>query len=112
MENKKMWVKNETDKSGSGLWKQIQEKHDSQLLWGKNKYYTPDISELCVGYQCECLDTRNDWMQFSIMLPNDISLDDTYRTKYLDSDDIISLGFERLNITTILKIGLDLLVKI
>ncbi len=60
----------------------------------QEKYYTPDISELYVGYECEWLDTRNDWTNLEFKLPNDISLDDTYRTKYLDSDDIISLGFQ------------------
>ena len=60
----------------------------------ENKYYTPDISELHIGYECEWLDTRNDWVGLVIKLTNDISTEDTYRTKYLDSDDIISLGFE------------------
>lgn len=62
----------------------------------ENRYYTPDISELYVGYECEWIDTRHDWVNLEFKLPTDISLDDTYRTKYLDSDDIISLGFKKI----------------
>ena len=71
----------------------------------ENKYYQPDISELYVGYETNFisgkgLDTLNNIKNIVITVYNiktierDISL---VRTKYLDSDDIISLGFEKLD---------------
>lgn len=79
-----------------------------------DKYYTPDISELYVGYELEGkvfnnseLDSTEDiWIKVTINSPDfssicDLSIDgtyflnkDTHRVKYLDSFDIISLGFE------------------
>ena len=53
----------------------------------ENKYYTPEISELYVGYECETklVDRDTIWWRSEI-------------TKYLDSNDIISLGFEEVRI--------------
>lgn len=70
----------------------------------ENKYYIPDISELYVGYETNFisgkgLDKIDNIKNIVITLDNiktierDLSL---VRTKYLDSDDIISLGFKEM----------------
>ena len=83
----------------------------------ENKYYTPNISELYVGYECESNWDfyRNEdgskssqvggWKGVIFKGINQavihyLSLG-MYRTKYLDSDDIISLGFEPLHKTDV-----------
>jgi hypothetical protein len=82
-----------------------------------NKYYTPDISELYVGYECFWIkdlikDITKDnlipitftskKLSSTLFPPIQWEHEDTdnfkpnlmsYRTKFLDSDDIISLGF-------------------
>ena len=83
----------------------------------KNKYYAPDISDIYIGYEMECKfpsssisdSAENKWIKLIISSPDFTSIcdkeTDTYtlsnnshRTKYLDSDDIISLGFEEVRI--------------
>lgn len=71
----------------------------------ESKYYTPKIKEISVGFECEksfCGSfslckitecdllylTRDKWEDDGIK--EDISI---YRVKYLDEDDIVSLGF-------------------
>ena len=69
----------------------------------EEKYYTPDISEFKVGFECEKYDMYfnenapiEEWRIHVIVeedfnaLSNYLSF---YRVKYLDSEDIISLGF-------------------
>ena len=100
-----MWVKEEHNPKVMGLLKQIREIQDNQLWWGKEKYYQPDISELYIGYECEInpqpITNPNLWQ--SAVLKNVEYLKrvterpESIRAKYLDSDDIISLGFEQLN---------------
>jgi len=79
-------------------WKKLQEEHDNALLWGKNKYYQPDLSELYVGYECEQTYDLEEYVPYIIDYKHG-HLDfpqstESIRSKYLDSDDIISLGFE------------------
>jgi len=79
----------------------------------QNKYYTPDISELHVGYECEHTTCKG---AFDISLEDDIvkdkltvddlrrylrfcnihgdSVKDYIRTRYLDQSDIESLGWK------------------
>ena len=87
----------------------------------ENKYYTPNIEEITLDYIGEALLPSTDiwkcdtWTKFTINKENFSSyspwqgdgshIDDVLnkvtlneiRTKYLDSDDIISLGFEQLD---------------
>ena len=77
----------------------------------ENKYYTPDISEFHVGFECESnyILVNNGEKDLSKFIPFtftksnfaymiDAYIEDAYRTefrvKYLDKDDIESLGFE------------------
>jgi hypothetical protein len=66
----------------------------------ENKYYTPEITEFCVGFEYELrysensdwkkevFDFENNWIDFPINFNKD------KRIKYLDSEDIKELGFE------------------
>lgn len=62
----------------------------------EEKYYIPDISEFKAGFEFEILGINNRWMKGSdseiptYYLPNQAK---SFRVKYLDSEDIISLGF-------------------
>ena len=71
-----------------------------------NKYYTPSIEEFHVGFEYEYYDVIQDkWIITTIKTyddmyecPNDMSIDGNIcakyiRVKYLDKDDIESLGF-------------------
>jgi len=78
----------------------------------QNKYYTPDISELHVGYECEhssnmsafiCEDlddvvkdklTSTDLKWYITWGEEEGGLEKFVRTKYLDRSDIESLGWE------------------
>ena len=65
------------------------------------KYYTPDISDLHVGYECEIFNGWNDkWEQKTItpalidtLSKPAIPMERWIRTKYLDVQDIESLGW-------------------
>lgn len=68
-------------------------------------YYTPDISEFHVGFEYEHGAGKNDW--FKTVFDMDDSLDeinvklqlpDVIRIKYLDEDDILSLGFKDITL--------------
>ena len=81
------------------------------LLTMESKYYTPDISELYVGFECEDKTTPN-WPRRIIEDPEYMSilgfktrvvsnsgevtynLENKIRVKYLDKSDIESFGFE------------------
>lgn len=107
------------------LWKEANDKLvediDNKLLWGNSKYYQPDISELYVGYEtywirdmvAEITDGNLVHFTFDIKKLSALlnpfrpfnpkgemkwtpDLTMSYRTKYLDSDDIISLGFKEV----------------
>ena len=75
----------------------------------QNKYYTPDISELHIGYECELLVPKSTdpfvlgryddvWVQMSFTKPwriADVQKGESQvRTKYLDQSDIESCGWE------------------
>lgn len=62
-----------------------------------DKYYTPTIEEFHIGFEYEYLDEKGDWIKD---VPIEITPDDydeqSYglRVKYLDKEDIESLGFK------------------
>lgn len=70
----------------------------------QSKYYTPDITEFCVGFEYEWSregEGATDWTK-SIMANGtgpigdlDAWIINKYRVKYLDSSDIEELGFTR-----------------
>ena len=67
----------------------------------KNKYYTPEIEEFCVGFEYEIQDIENAQWGVCICTPGfgafdddiDNLEDDRIRVKYLDKEDIESLGW-------------------
>jgi hypothetical protein len=66
----------------------------------ENKYYTPTIEEFHVGFEYEVL-AGTDWVNTQIHVENiTLNIDrvinhiETCRVKYLDKEDIESLGFE------------------
>lgn len=64
----------------------------------EDKYYTPSIEEFHVGFEFEYTH-KDDWFQNIILDPqeiNDFFNDDSIeiRVKYLDNEDIESLGFK------------------
>ncbi len=68
-----------------------------------NTYYTPDITEFHVGFEYEEFVKGEGWVKRVHCFGEDITLNkngfcidfpDDYRVKYLDAEDIISLGFE------------------
>lgn len=71
----------------------------------KEKYYTPDISNLHVGYKCEIYNSNSEWFPITItsghifndllFYTRDISKDlkHLFRTPYLTKQDIESLGW-------------------
>ena len=68
----------------------------------ENKYYTPSIEEFHVGFEYEwkCSGTHTDWIKSvcnTSMHPLDIDCIrvNNYRVKYLDKEDIESLGFKQ-----------------
>lgn len=68
------------------------------------KYYTPDVSEFYIGFECEYLVKGNKWINQKIFRIHDmIYIESLFeprmggssvRVKYLDKEDIESLGFE------------------
>ena len=75
----------------------------------ENKYYTPDISEFHIGFECEGLFTdygHQSWTEISINdshdligmfdTANHLSIYDEFRVKELDQEDIEELGFEKI----------------
>lgn len=67
-----------------------------------NKYYTPDIEDLYIGYRCETYNAMNgEWVTDTL---NGYNIQELYmtiesvlsvyiKTKYLDKEDIESLGW-------------------
>lgn len=74
----------------------------------KDNYYTPELEDVYVGYECEIRSDSNDtiWWEQQTIKKGWSGVDDTLelltyyikynfiRTKYLDKDDIESLGFK------------------
>jgi hypothetical protein len=60
----------------------------------EKKYYTPDISEFYVGFECEFKDLSGNFIPI-VHTEESISYKDTFRVKYLDKEDIENLGFKR-----------------
>jgi hypothetical protein len=62
----------------------------------ENKYYTPEIEEFHVGFECEYSDKDNTWVSHVVKEGEGLRLGNKrdYRVKYLDQEDIESLGFE------------------
>lgn len=81
----------------------------------ENKYYTPEIEELHVGFECELKNSSHpinfEWEHFKIIGVDDAEIsgrvmdwsfydtntaikEKSIRVKYLDRDDIEELGFE------------------
>jgi hypothetical protein len=78
----------------------------------ENKYYTPAIEEFYSGFEYEYLNNKNQWVK-SNEFSNDFEYEDnphyevqkrcdlkTVRVKYLDQQDIESLGFITYDDTT------------
>lgn len=87
----------------------------------ENKYYTPNIEDIFIGYECELFLPKNDWFKAEEWRPFKISengysksgpyggdlseLDEVcsliklgqVKTKYLSKEDIESEGYERQN---------------
>jgi hypothetical protein len=61
----------------------------------ENKYYTPSIEEFYVGFECEVKDLSGNFIPF-IHNKESICFADIFRVKYLDKEDIESLGFTHL----------------
>lgn len=68
-----------------------------------DKYYTPELQDLYVGYECEVKDIpppEEDWHQWVITTTNVLHhldkwiKDGSLRTKYLTQEDIESLGWK------------------
>lgn len=75
----------------------------------ENKYYSPELEEFCVGFEYEVLrksPTTEEWVKFifpkyprvgvewGTQDPYNIVGRITHRVKYLDKEDIESLGFD------------------
>tara|TARA_R110002020_G_scaffold90584_7_gene220655 strand:- start:31429 stop:31815 length:387 start_codon:yes stop_codon:yes gene_type:complete len=63
----------------------------------KDKYYTPEAGELTIGMEVELLHSTNGWVKYinPDIKPLDAnSLKEGVRVKYLDREDIESLGWE------------------
>lgn len=68
----------------------------------ESKYYTPEIEEFHIGFRFEVLNNGVwDWQNMNASRLQEINLDDNlnlmskYRVKYLDKEDIESLGFKK-----------------
>lgn len=103
MENKKKKLTVNLQKQNKSDTEQIVLDENKQAVFCEvnedKKYYTPEISELHIGYQCEVKNYKGIWENTKIKDDEcsywQIWIDkQEIRTKYLDSSDIISLGFE------------------
>ena len=69
----------------------------------ESKYYTPSIEEFYVGFEYEVNYGENDWQKECLWAkPEVVTLPymnlENIRVKYLDKEDIESLGFEQESI--------------
>ena len=84
----------------------------------ENKYYTPDISEFCVGFEYE-QKLFHIW-QLKLQVSKSTKLqiiekainDNLIRVKYLDKEDIESLGFKYLSEEQYYNDKKDLLLEV
>ena len=67
----------------------------------ENKYYTPEVTEIHIGFEFEFETGIEGWKQFTItghkieaIIDNMSKFKSQFRVKYLDKDDIESLGWE------------------
>lgn len=67
----------------------------------ENKYYTPKIEEFCVGFEFEFETGTEGWKKFQFnknratqLLMNVEDFSHQFRVKYLDKEDVESLGWE------------------
>ena len=60
------------------------------------KYFTPDISDIRIGYECEWMDSRTDWVPFKVVCPQDVvdAFNDKLRTSFLTKEQIITEGWD------------------
>lgn len=60
------------------------------------KYFTPEISDIHIGYECEWVDSRGDWMPLRVLNTQDIidAFNDKLRTPYLTKEQIEKEGWE------------------
>lgn len=69
----------------------------------ENKYYTPTIEEFHVGFEYEMNYGYNEWSYeftpYDFGTISDFIAEDKCRVKYLDREDIESLGFELFDTT-------------
>lgn len=70
----------------------------------KSKYYTPDITEFCVGFEYETNYLKKDWEKQILKLEDIAHFFDSYildasalefRVKHLDEQDILDLGWTK-----------------
>lgn len=65
-----------------------------------NKYYTPEIEEFHIGFEYEYFYKNSSWVKHTLKTKADLTLcieeteEDLIRVKYLDKEDIESLGFK------------------
>lgn len=65
-----------------------------------SKYYIPEIEEFFYGYKYEVLERENEWLPQIFgehYEPYDDVRDNKIRTKYLDKEDIESLGWKEVS---------------
>jgi len=67
----------------------------------ENKYYTPQIEEFHVGFECEVKDNDkvHEWFPIMCTMSTPFDVDSSHysaRVKYLDREDIESLGWEHI----------------
>lgn len=82
------------------------------IMKEENKYYTPDIEEFYIGFECELMSSygylKGEWPNIMMEETNMLAKAEhfnwdltkmikagTFRVKYLDQEDIESLGFKR-----------------
>ena len=76
-------------------------------VWEENKYYTPEIEEFHVGFEFEDYLWIDDKWQYTKKIYGGSLLrkDADMRVKYLDREDIESLGFEHDKEVTVINGG-------
>lgn len=79
----------------------------------ENKYYTPNLEDVKINYKCEVKDI-NSWYPWIVYSADDISdlsnwiKIDQVRTKYLDKEDIESLGWIYVRDTFVARLVFEL----
>ena len=68
-----------------------------------NKYYVPHIDEFHIGFEYEFKEEGDVWVEKNLKQISDLNKE-RIRVKYLDVDDIVSLGFDLFGETKELKV--------